>query len=63
TIQNLQQEIVALQQTVDVLRQALTALQQAKLQDGNATISVNNNTSIPSIEEEQLPVPALPSSQ
>ncbi|HJU35124.1 MAG TPA: hypothetical protein VJ695_08390 [Nitrososphaera sp.] len=47
-----------MQQTVDALRQALTSLQQATPQGGNATISVNNNTSIPSIEEEQLP--ALP---
>jgi 16S rRNA G1207 methylase RsmC len=53
TIQNLQQEIVALQQTVDALQQTLMALQQSVPQDGNVTISADNNTSVSSIEEEQ----------
>jgi hypothetical protein len=43
TIQNLQQQIVALQQTVDALQQALMALQQAIPQQGNVTISSDNN--------------------
>src|ERR671916_467320 len=63
TIQNLQQEIIALQQTVDTLQQALTSLQQSVSQDGNVTISANNNnTSVSSIGEEQ-PRALLPQSQ
>jgi paraquat-inducible protein B len=42
TIQNLQQQIVALQQTVDALQQALMALQSGP-QEGNVTISSGNN--------------------
>ena len=62
TIQNLQQEIIALQQTVDTLQQALTSLQQSVSQDGNVTISANNNnTSVSSIGEEQ-PRALLPQS-
>lgn len=55
TIQNLQQEIVALQQTVDTLQQALMALQQAAPQEGNVTISSagNNNTAVSPIQEER----------
>ena len=52
TVQHLQQEIVALQQTVDALQQALTSLQQAASQDGNFTISADNNTAAISIQEE-----------
>ena len=55
TIQNLQQEIVALQQTVDKLQQTLMALQQSVPQDGNVPSSADNNTSVSSIEEEQQP--------
>jgi plastocyanin len=57
TIENLQQQIVALQQTVDSLQQTLEALQQSVPQDGNVTISSgnNNNTAVSSIEEEQPP--------
>jgi plastocyanin len=64
TIQNLQQEIVALQQTVDTLQQALTSLQQSVSQDGNITISANNNnTSVSSIGEEQSRAPLSQSQQ
>jgi plastocyanin len=69
TIQNLQQEIVALQQTVYTLQQALMGLQQAAPREGNATISSgnnnnNNNTAISPIQEErelqqQPPLPPL----
>ena len=52
TIQNLQQEIVALQQTVGALQQALTSLQQSASQNGNFTISADNNTTAISIQEE-----------
>ncbi len=52
TVQNLQQEIVALEKTVDSLQQALTSLQQAASQDGNFTISADNNTTAISIQEE-----------
>jgi plastocyanin len=57
TIENLQQQIVALQQTVDALQQAMIALQQSVPQDGNVTASSgnNNNTAVSSIEEEQPP--------
>jgi plastocyanin len=74
TIQNLQQEIVALQQIVDSLQQALMGLQQSVPQDGNATISSDDNnngttavtsSSIP--EEPQLlqssPLQQQPQSQ
>jgi hypothetical protein len=52
TVQNLQQQIVALQQTVDALQQALTALQQSGPQEGNVTISSgnNNNTAASSMQ-------------
>jgi plastocyanin len=72
TVQNLQQEIVALQQTVDALQQALTSLQQAASQDGNFTISADNNTTAISIPEElqqqqstatPLPPQQMPESQ
>jgi paraquat-inducible protein B len=52
TIQNLQQQIVALQQTVDALQQALMALQSGP-QEGNVTISSgnnNNNTAVSPIQ-------------
>ena len=65
TIQNLQQEIVALQQTVDTLQQALMALQQAAPQEGNATISSGNNNSTASspIQEERQQQPLPPQQQ
>ena len=71
TVQNLQQEIVALQQTVDALQQALTSLQQGASQDGNFTISADNNTTAISIQEElqqqstttPLPPQQMPESQ
>ena len=53
TIQNLQQEIAALQQKVGVLQQALTSLQQEASQDGNFTVSSDNNTAAMPIQEEQ----------
>ncbi|MGH9954955.1 MAG: hypothetical protein ACRD39_04760, partial [Nitrososphaeraceae archaeon] len=66
TIQNLQQQIVALQQTVDTLQQTLMSLQQAASQGGNVSISSGNNNSntaetSTSIQED-LPrqQPALP---
>ena len=57
TIENLQQQIVALQQTVDALQQTLMSLQQSVPQDGNVTVSSgnNNNTAVSLIEEEQPP--------
>lgn len=54
TIQNLQQEIVALQQSVDVLQQTLTSLQQAASQDGNVTVSTNNNNTTAMSTQDQL---------
>lgn len=45
TIENLQQEIIALQQTVNTLQQALMDLQQSVPQDGNVTVSSGNNNS------------------
>lgn len=69
TIQNLQQEIVALQQSVDVLQQALTSLQQAAAQDGNVTVSTNNinnnNTTAMSTQDQlqQQSVATLPPQQ
>ena len=52
TIQNLQQEIAALQQKVGVLQQALTSLQQETSQDGNFTVSTDNNTAAMPIQDE-----------
>jgi plastocyanin len=52
TIQNLQQEITALQQKVGVLQQALTSLQQEASQDGNFTVSADNNTAAMPIQDE-----------
>ena len=45
TIENLQQEIIALQQRVNTLQQALMDLQQSVPPDGNVTVSSGNNNS------------------
>jgi plastocyanin len=71
TIQNLQQEIAALQQKVGVLQQALTSLQQEASQDGNFTVSADNNTAAMPIQDElqqqstptPLPPQQMPESQ
>jgi plastocyanin len=66
TIQNFQQEIVALQQVRGSLQQTLMGLQQSAPQDRNVTIfsdNNNSNTATSSIQEElelQLQQPALP---
>jgi hypothetical protein len=54
TIENLQQEIIALQQTVYALQQALTSLQQQATpsQDGNVTLSSGNNNSTAALSIE-----------
>jgi hypothetical protein len=54
TIENLQQEIIALQQTVNALQQALTSLQQqaAPSHDGNVTLSSGNNNSTAALSIE-----------
>jgi plastocyanin len=60
TIQDLQQQIIALQQTVDSLQQTLMALQQSGLQEGNVTMfsGNNNNTATSPIQEERQQQPA-----